>query len=238
MRHSLKTVGGFLLVFCFTALACTIPGTGSSDSGNAEATAVFTEDSATFSPAYSYDLEPGSTVPGSQLTYVGKNGDLYDVTINGELAQKRGGDSFIWEGIVAPGVHANYNLRLLEVLGTLRAGGVVNVTVLNPVPTALGSLPEWPNAIQYSNILLTHSVAVGETIPGTTLVYDGVSTQAGVSSARLTGLTGHPLFATGDSITWIGKLRENVAIRYTFRVAAFNENSLQLGGTAELLVNR
>ncbi|MCA9898565.1 MAG: hypothetical protein KC433_10280 [Anaerolineales bacterium] len=238
MKHSLKSLAGFLLVFCFTALACTIPGTGSSDNGNAEATAVFTDDSATFGiPTYTFDLEPGSTVPGSQLTYVGKSGDLYDVTINGGVAQKRGGDSFIWDGIVAPGVHANYNLRLLEVFGTLRAGGIVEVTVLNPVPTALSLMPEWPNAIRYNNILLTHSVAVGETIPGTTMVYDGVSTQGGVSSARLTGLTGHPLFATGDSITWIGNLRENAAIRYTFRVATFSENSLQLAGTAELLVN-
>lgn len=239
MKHSFKGLAGFLLVFCFTAMACTIPGTGSSDNDNAEATPTFTDDSATFViPAYTFDLEPGGTVPGSQLAFVGKSGDLYDVTINGEPAQKRDGDSFIWDGIVAPGVHANYNLRLLEVFGTLRVGGGVDVTVLNPVPTALSGMPEWPDAIRYNNILMTHSVPVGETIPGTTLAYDGVSTQGGVSSARLTGLTGHPLFATGDSITWIGSLRENVAIRYTFRVATFSENSLQLAATAELLVNR
>ena len=239
MKHSFKGLAGFLLVFCFTALACTIPGTGSSDNGNAEATAVFTDDSSTFViSAYTFDLEPGSTVPGSQLTFVGKSGDLYEVTINGELAQKRDGDSFIWDGIVAPGVHANYNLRLLEVFGTLRAGGRVDVTVLNPVSTALNDMPDWPNAIRYNNILLTHSVPVGEIIPGTTLAYDGVTTQGSVSSARLTGLTRHPLFATGDSITWVGSLRENVAIRYTFRVVTFSESSLQLAATAELLVNR
>ena len=239
MKHSLKSLGGFLLVFLLTALACTIPGTGSSDSDGAEATPFMTDDSATFKiPAYTFDLEPGSTVPGSQLNYVGKSGDLYEVTINGEPAQKRDGDSFIWNGIVAPSVFANYNLRLLAVFGTLRAVGSVDVTVLNPVPTALTAMPDWPNAIQYDNIILTHSVPVGETIPGTTLVYDGVSTQGDVSSARLTGLTGHPLFATGDSITWIGTLQQNVAIRYTFRVATFNENSLQLGATAEMLVNR
>ncbi|WP_420631288.1 hypothetical protein [Candidatus Leptofilum sp.] len=238
MRHSIKSLAGFLLLFCFTALACTIPGTDSSDnSGDAEATPSFTDDSATFVLAYTFDLEPGSTVPGSQLHYVGKSGDLYEVTINGEPAQKRVGDSFIWSGIVAPNVHANYNLRLVEVFNT-QALGTVDVTVLNPVPVALASMPDWPDAIRYNNILLTHSVSVGETIPGTTMTYDGVSTQGDVSSARLTGLTGHPLFATGDSITWIGTLQENVAIRYTFRVATFSENSLQLGATAEMLVNR
>jgi len=54
----------------------------------------------------------------------------------------------------------------------------------------------------------------------------------------LTGLSGNPLFALGDSITWIGALQENVAIRYTLRVVNISENSLQLGGTAELLVDR
>lgn len=239
MRHSFKSVAGFLLLFVFTGLACTIPGTGSSGSGGAEATAVFTNDSATFSiPAYTFDLEPGSTVPGSQLVYVGKTGDLFEVTINGEPAQKRDGDSFIWDGVVAPSVYASYNLRLLELFGTLRAGGSVEVTVLNPAPTPLTDMPDWPNAIRYNNIILAHSVPVGETIPGTTLAYDGVSTQGDVSSARLTGLTGHPLFASGDSINWVGTLQENVAIRYTFRVVTFNENSLQLAATAEMFVNR
>ena len=115
--------------------------------------------------------------------------------------------------------------------------GTVEVTVLNPLATALDALPEWPNAIRYNNIVLAHNVPVGWTIPGTTLVYDGVSTQGDVDSARLTGLTGHPLFALGDSITWIGTLQVNVAIRYTFRVVNFSENSLQLAGTAEILVN-
>lgn len=238
MRHSLKSLGGFLLVLLLTALACTVPGTGS-DGGSTGGTPTPMGDSATFLiPAYTFDLLPGTTVPGSQLKYVSKTDDLYDVLIDGEPAQKRVGDSFIWNGIVAPGVFANYNLRLLpEFLGPLRAGGTVEVTVLNPVASALAATPEWPNAIRYNNIVVAHNVPVGWTIPGTTLVYDGVSTQGEVQSARLTGLTGHPLFALGDSITWIGTLRDNVAIRYTFRVVNFNDNNLQLGGTAELLVN-
>jgi len=161
------------------------------------------------------------------------------VRIDGEPAQKRGGDSFIWSGVVAPSVFASYNLRLTsDILGPLPVGGIVEVTVLNPVVTALSDMPEWPNAVRYDDIVLLHNIPFGWTIPGTTLVYDGVSTQGGVESARLTGLTGHPLFALGDSITWTGSLQENVAIRYTFRVAGFNENSLQLTGSAELLVNR
>jgi hypothetical protein len=237
MRHSLKTLAGFLLVFLLMAMACTIPGTNSEQSA---VTPTPEGDSTTFLiPAYTYSLEPGETVPGSQLKYVGKTGDLHDVTIDGEPAQKRVGDSFIWNGIVAPSVFAKYNLRLApDFLGPLPVAGTVEVTVLNPVATPLNAMPEWPDAIRYNNIVMAYNVPVGWTIPGTTLVYDGVSTQGEVDSARLTGLTGHPLFALGDSITWIGTLQENVAIRYTFRVVNFSENSLQLGGTAEMLVNK
>lgn len=237
MRHSLKSLAGFVSALVLTALACTVPGTGSSEP---EATPTPMGDSMTFLiPAYTFNLEPGGKVPGSQLQYVGKVGDLHEVKIDGESAQKRVGDSFIWNGVVAPSVYASYNLRLApDILGPLPVAGPVEITVLNPVATPLGNMPEWPNAIRYNNIVLAHSIPAGWTIPGTTLVYDGVSTQGGVDSARLTGLTGHPLFALGDSITWIGSLQENVAIRYTFRVVKFNENSLQLGGTAELLVNR
>jgi hypothetical protein len=239
MRHSLKNLAGFLLVFCFTALACTIPGTGGSPDPSAAAPTP-SGDSMTFLiPAYTANLEPGDTVPGSQLQYIGKTGDLHDVKIDGEPAQKRVGDSFIWSGVVAPSVFAEYNLRLApDFLGPLPVAGTVEVSVLNPIATPLNTMPEWPNAIRYNNVVLAHNVPVGWTIPGTTLVYDGVSTQGEIESARLSGLTGHPLFALGDSITWIGSLQENVAIRYTFRVINFGENSLQLGGTAELLVNR
>ena len=237
MRHSVKSLAGFWLVLCLTALACTIPGTGS---GETAVTPTPVGDTMTFLiPAYTFSLEPGDMVPGSQLQYVGKTGDLHDVKIDGEAAQKRVGDSFIWNGIVAPGVFAKYTLRLApDFLGPLPVAGPVEVTVLNPVAASLPAMPDWPNAIRYNNIVMAHNVPVGWTIPGTTLVYEGVSTQGQVDSARLTGLTGHPLFALGDSITWIGSLQENVAIRYTFRVVNFNENSLQLGGTAELLVNR
>ena len=239
MRHSTKSLGGFLLLLWLTALACTIPGVGSS-SGGTNPTPTPSGDSMVFNiPAYTFSLEPGDIIPGSQLQYIGKTGDIHDVQIDGEVAQKRVGDSFIWNGIVAPSVFANYNLRLApDFLGPLPVVGPVEVTVLNPVATSLATMPDWPNAISYNNIVVAHNVPAGWTIPGTTLVYEGVMKQGEVESAQLSGLTGHPLFALGDSITWIGALRDNVAIRYTFRVANFGENSLQLAGTAELLVNK
>ncbi|VAW43506.1 hypothetical protein MNBD_CHLOROFLEXI01-5228 [hydrothermal vent metagenome] len=238
MRHLIKSPAGFLLILWLTALACTIPGTGSEAPA---ATPTPDGDSTVFSNIpYTVSLESGDIVPGSQLQYVGKTGDLFNVKIDGVPTQKRTADSFFWSGIVAPGVFVNYNLRVApDIFGPFTVAGPVEVTVLKPMPAPLNTniLPDWPDAIQYNNIGLLRNVPTGEVIAGTTLVFEGVSKQGEVESVQLSGLSGHPLFASGDSITWVGTLRDNVAIRYTFRVVSFSENSLQLAGTAELLVN-
>lgn len=77
-------------------------------------------------------------VPGTQLEYVGAVGDTYQVKIDGLATNKRGGDSFRWRGVTAPGVYTVYNLRLAtELFGGLTAAGTVDVMVLNPTPMAL-----------------------------------------------------------------------------------------------------
>lgn len=232
-----KTILGFVLMLGTVTLACTIPGTGSS--GPAPTPTAVGDSFTYLIPAYSVNLEPGDVVPGTRLEYLGKSGDTHEVRIDGQTSQKRTGDSFIWSGVVAPGVHATYNLRLAPaLLGPLPVAGVVEVNVLNPVATSLPTMPQWNDPLVYDNIVLAHNVPVGWQIPGTTLVYEGVSTQGGVESARLSGLTGHPLFALGDSINWTGQLRDNVAIRYALRVIAIGDERLQLGGTAEMWVNQ
>jgi len=189
-------------------------------------------------PAFTYNMQPGDVIPGTRLQYVGKSGDVYEVAIDGVTTSKRFGDSFIWSGIVAPGVHATYNLRLTtDLIGPLPVGGPVNLVILNPQPVAQSSLPIIDSGLQYNNVFVNYNVPVGHTIPGTTLIYDGAAQQGEVESARLIGTEGHPLFAIGDSITWRGTLRDNVVITYTFRVVNFNETNLQVTGTAELWVN-
>jgi hypothetical protein len=184
-------------------------------------------------PVYSVTLNPGDYVPGTQLRYIGRNSDAYDVTIDGLTATKRTADSFNWQGVVAPGVIGRYSLRLTPAFGErLIAAGLVNISVLNPVPIPVPGTPPITSTLHYGGILDRFVVPVGTVIPGTTIIYEGQA-QDGV---QLGGTGGYPYFAQGDSVIWLGRLRENVTLRYDLRVESFNEETLRLIGTAELWI--
>lgn len=184
-------------------------------------------------PLYTISLSPGEIVPGTQMQYIGKANDVYQVKIDGLTTNKRGGDSFTWRGIIAPGVLTAYNLRLgTELLGELPAAGTVEVMVLNPTPTAIDItvLPTRP--ADFSNILSSHVVPLQGMIPGTTLQFLNVLN----GQAEIGGRTGYPYVAVADSLDWVGKLRENVIVRYAFRVTRIEANELRLDGTVELWI--
>jgi hypothetical protein len=184
-------------------------------------------------PLFNVTLSPGDYVPGTQLRYLRKNGDAYDVTIDGLAATKRTADSFNWQGVVAPGVVSRYSLRLTPAFGDrLIAAGLVNVSVLNPVPVSLQGTTPVTSTLHYGGIIDRFVVPVGSVVPGTTIIYEGQA-QEGV---QLGGTGGYPYFAQGDSVIWLGRLRENVLLRYDLRVEGYDENNLRLIGTAELWV--
>jgi hypothetical protein len=221
-----------------SALACALP---SFDSPTPAPTVTPSGDTLSFTnPAFAMNLEPGDSVPGTGLRYLGREGDAYRVTIDGLEALKRTGDSFIWDGVIAPGVHATYNLRLTTaVFGPLPVAGPVTLTIFYPEPTPLGSLPPLEEALTYRNTVLTYLVPVGENVPGANLVYEGSETQgdgSGTRLARFSGLSGYPLRAVGDSLTWTGTLRPNVYVQYNLRLLNINENSVRLAGTADLWI--
>ncbi len=190
-------------------------------------------------PAYSVSLDPGDIVPGTRLQYVGRTGDTYQVSIDGLSATKRAGDSFIWNGVVAPGVYASYSLRLImAVFGPLRVAGPVTITVFNPQPVEAALPANLDSRLAFNNAVINYLVPVGRSVPGTTLVYAGLSTQGEGDQvnrlAQLTGLSGYPYLALGDSLTWSGWVRDNTYLRYSLRVAGLNEEGLRLAGTAQL----
>ena len=192
-------------------------------------------------PAYAVNLDPGDTVPGTRLTYLGKTGDRYQVSIDGMPADKRTGDSFIWNGILAPGVHASYNLRLTTSLfGSLPVAGPVVVTLFNPNPVERAIPPETSAKMIFTNIVTSYLIPEGRMVPGTTLRYEGMVIQGEGDQtskmARLTGVEGYPFLALGDSLIWAGEVRENVLARYSLRVAGLNEDGLRLAGTSELWI--
>ena len=184
-------------------------------------------------PLYPISLEPGEVVPGTQLEYVGAVGDTYQVKIDGLATNKRGGDSFAWRGVTAPGVYTVYNLRLAtELFGGLTAAGTVDVMVLNPTPMALDATLLPARAADYSNILVSYTVAPGSMIPGTSLQFVNVLNE----QAQIGGRTGYPYVAVADSLDWLGQLRDNVIARYTLRVTRIEDSELRADATVELWV--
>jgi hypothetical protein len=191
-------------------------------------------------PTYAQRLREGESVPGTQLTYIGNTDNGYEVSIDGQRAIKRSGDSFYWSGVIAPGVFANYNLRLTAgFFGGMPVGGPVEVIVLFPEPQPLPLADNPESRLHLGNVVIDYRVMRNEMVPGTTLVYQGLESQGMGNSAklaRISGLTGYPNLARGDSLVWSGMLRNNVAVRYNLRAVSFDERQLRLVGTADLWI--
>jgi hypothetical protein len=186
-------------------------------------------------PVYSANLSPGESVKGTQLTYVNRDGDVYQVTIDGLAATKRVGDSFNWRGVLAPGVIGNYNLRVSPtILGNnLLTAGQVRLFILNPIAVELANDFQVNQSIlRFSNIGVDYKIPLGGQVPGTSLTYTGFDDQG----AELSGTSGYPFRSVGDSLFWTGRLRGNVVIRNSLRVVAISDEELHLLGTAELWI--
>lgn len=187
-------------------------------------------------PIYRVTLEPGDAVPGTQIRYVDHENEVYNVTIDGLPAARRVGDSLIWKGVIAPGVLAKYNLRISPTFfsDNIMVVGPVEVSVLNPVPVELESLPpESEEEIHFSSIETDLQAIRGDQIPGTSLVYEGMTERG----AQLSGTERYPYWALGDSLVWAGRLRSNVTVRYSLRFTTIEEERIVLPGTVELRIS-
>lgn len=182
---------------------------------------------------YRTSLTEGGLIPGTTIAYIGRNEELYEVTIDGLTAMKQPADSLNWKGLVAPGVVGLYTLRLLsDFTGNAYAAGRVDLTILNPFPIELPNSQQFATPLHYNEIVIQYYVPVGYAIPGTTLVYKG-RTDVG---AELSGTSSYPYVGQGDSLRWTGQLRENVAVRYDLRVVSIQDEGMRVLGTAELWI--
>lgn len=233
-----------VVLLLLPALACDVPGEVSIPGVGPAPTATPMGDTISYLiPLYSYTLKPGESVPGTRLTYVEREGDLYHVTIDGLAATKRIGDSFIWDGVISPGVYAIFNLRITkEVQGELPVAGPVEVVIFNPQPVEIDELPTEGVELSFDGILVNYLIPAGREVPGTTLAFVGIRKQGEgsqqVQLAELSGLSGYNLFAVGDSLVWRGKLLDHVAVEYGFRVTGISEEGLRLTGDVNLRLLR
>lgn len=227
--------GGFVLLLALASAACAfLPGESPSDLVSPTPPS---EDILTFVvPLYRTTLAEGESVAGTQMTYLGRSGDTYNVTIDGLQATKRIGDSFSWKGVIAPGVVARYSLRLSPTFITndLLVAGPVELIVLNPIPVELdNSILNSDALLYFSEIGVDQTVPKGGRVLGTSLVFEGDSDQG----AQLSGTRGFPYREVGDSLIWTGRLRGSATVRYSLRVASVSAESMRLLGTAELWVD-
>ncbi|MDX1414665.1 MAG: hypothetical protein R3293_10770 [Candidatus Promineifilaceae bacterium] len=241
-------LGLFFLFLAISLPACSLPSLPSLPFFQAPATTTpeplpdqTVDTLSLFVPAYATSLQPGESVPGTGLQYIGRAGDGYEVSQDGLGATKRTGDSFYWSGVLAPGVFANYNLRLTaSIFGGLPVAGPVELIVLFPQPIEGLTVDGLDSKFHFGNLLLDYKVPPGGHVPGTTLVYEGVEYQGGSDQgnklARFSGLSGYPYLAAGDSLVWSGSLRDNVMARFSLRTVTFDEERIHLVGTGDLWI--
>jgi hypothetical protein len=168
----------------------------------------------------------GQTLDGTDIRYVGYSGKGAEVTIGGQPAIKKIGDSLDWKGSPVAGVEVALAQRvLLANAQRLMAVGTVKITVHDVAPAAA----QFPDKPLYSyKVAVTYNVRRGATIPGTLISYEGKTDQG----AKLGGVSGYPYRKLGDSIGWEGRLRDNAYLDMTVRVIAYTDDFIQVGGLA------
>lgn len=228
-----------IALLVLTALACGVPGMGTAVP---QPTPTPIGDTFILNiPAYTHNLAPGESVPGTGLTYLGRREDAFEVSIDRQVTLKRPGDSFYWSGVLSQGVFANFNLRLtMSVFSSMPVAGPVEIIILNPQPVEELGIPTSADKYRFSNAVIDYTVPPGFVIPGTTMRYEGLEArgQAGQTTnvARLSGTTVYSVLALGDSLVWNGRLRDNTHIAYNLRVTGLNERGIRLSGVADLWI--
>lgn len=182
--------------------------------------------------SYSAMVQLTKSVPNTQIRYANKQNDLFELNINGFSAFVRSGDSISWSGLVAPSLFTSYQLIVSP--GSeidMFTQGTVNIVVFNPVPVELFQLPLLTNSGVFNGLQLQYVVLVGQSIPGTTMVYQGASN----GEVRFSGSSQYPISAVGNSLTWHGQLGQNIFVRYNLVITGATETELQLSGSGDLL---
>lgn len=183
-----------------------------------------------YSTAFEHSIPAGQALPGTDIKYVGKTDQGAQMSIGGQTALKRTLDSLAWRGEPAPGVSVDYNLRVVSFDDkVLQAGGTARVVVNDAKAQAVSpsSLPK--DALTFKGVV-TYNVPQGKTIPGTTIAYDGKTSDG----AKLGGIEGYAFRKEADSIAWFGKLTDKCFLELDLRLLVYTDSAMQVTGTATL----
>lgn len=172
----------------------------------------------------------GELLPGTDIRYVGKSDEGARVSIGGQPALKKAGDSLNWKGTLVDGVAADLNLRVVLITeDKLHVAGTADIVVADPSPQ-----PGPPNELApiHYKLPVAHRVKKGTAIPGTPFIYAGKTDRG----AQLGNIEGYPYREIGDSIVWQAQLRDGVWLELNLRTALFTDRTLNVAGTADLWI--
>ena len=173
----------------------------------------------------------GETIPGTQISLIGLDGELAEFQIDGLRSVRAVGDSLDfdgpWPGI--DGVSYNLRLRIYRVGGdSVRAAGVHQLVIhgIAPVETSVnleGHIMKFP---------FTDGLDSGQTIAGTTLGFAAGDEKG----ARIIGVPegDYPYRKVGDSLRWQGLERPDIAVDYRIRMLYYGESDARVGGTVSV----
>ncbi|CAN5663129.1 hypothetical protein BH10CHL1_BH10CHL1_18340 [soil metagenome] len=180
-----------------------------------------------FSGPMDRQIKIGERVPGTDIVLTAINGESADFQIAGLHSPRTVGDSLDFDG-PWPGLSGTtYALRLrIYRVGSdnVRAAGVNRLVVNNIQATEDNSSPTG-FTIKFP---FTSGIAAGEKLLGTTIGYVGTGDRGG----QLSGLPAndYPYRKTGDSITWTGHIRPDIAANYNLRMLLYSADRAQVGG--------
>lgn len=184
----------------------------------------------TYDGATQHGIAPGEVIPGTNIQFVQKTDEGAEVLIDGQRAIKKVGDSLDWKGTVGGGVQVSMPQRIALITDSrLQTVGTVRLTIpgVNPVAGAA------PGSGRYVyEVASGYTVRKGQTVPGTTLVFQGKSD----SGAQFSGTSDYPYRRVGDSLGWQGQLAPGVYLDTTLRVGAYTDDIVTLAGLAKIIV--
>ena len=172
----------------------------------------------------------GQVVPGTDIRYDRLAEQGAYLTIQGQEALKRKGDSLEWSGNPSAGVAVDLSLRVVWFTESeIHLAGTAKIVVdgVSPREGAIATTSE----IKYTGPV-AYGLAKGAVLPGSSLTYEGESDDG----AKLGGLSGYPYRRAGDSIFWEGTLRDGVSIRIDVRVVQYDAKGLRVGGLVTLWI--
>jgi hypothetical protein len=188
-------------------------------------------DTLTYRLPTAFTIKMGESLPGTNIQYVSEDDTGVHLSIDGQDALKRKGDSLDWAGEPVAGVDAKLNLRIVWYTAEelyLAGTGKLVVSDVAPAVTEVNEDAE----LKYSGAM-TFSVRQGDTIPGSLVVYEG----QGDEGAQFSGAGDYSYRKAGDSVYWEGQLRDGVSIRLDLRLVQYSESRATLAGLVTLWVD-